>query len=173
MNAMEAHTALIQIATGLDIPVDSPVLVDRILDRIGNLRHQAQHAQVLSHCLEKNKALHAYNAELQATLHRMPQSPSYSLTAHPLYHIFNTCIQRSLQEEQDKTGHFPFWTQPWVELAETYGAGFLYAQAIQRLREAQCLVAHEGAARKRLDAINRIAMGLLHERRKCPPSEAA
>ena len=173
MKLSELRVLVEQIATGLDIPVDSPHLASQLLDRIGNLRHQEQHSRVLNHCLEKNRALNAQNAELQMSLLRKPQGATADTAAHPLFHVFNCCVQRSLQDDHGTASSkpCPFWQQSWVELADHYGAGFLYAQAAQKLREAQLVATAEAAAKKRIEAINHIAKGLLYERQRQLPEE--
>lgn len=167
MKPTELRLLVSQIAAGLGVALDSPQFAARLLDRIGNLQHQAQHAQLLNHCLEKNRALHARNAELHARMLRLPQMATTDASCHPLFHVFNSCVRRALEEESSAPGApCAFWHQSWVELAEHYGSGFLYAQAMQKLREAQLATAAESAARKRIEAINHIAKGLLYERQQ-------
>lgn len=172
MKPTELRVLVRQIAAVLELPWDGPQLAARLLDRISDLQHQAQHAQVLNHCLEKNRALNAQNAELRARVMRMPQIAAVQTTSHPLFHIFNGCVQRALQEESSSPGGpCSFWQQSWFELAENYGSGFLYAQAIQKLREAQLSAGAESASRKRIEAINHIAKGLLYERQQRPSED--
>lgn len=173
MKTTERDQLVIQIAKGLGIPADSPTLGECILDRLNNLMHQAQHVQILYHCLKKNRALNARNAELRAILQQSAQAPSAASLTHPLFHIFNACVRRAQLDEAGLThGSKPaFWKLTWVELAENYGSGFLYAQAMQKLREAQHLDPTADGRTKHMEAINYIAMGLLHEGGQDPIKE--
>lgn len=83
---------------------------------------------------------------------------------HELQQIFDICIdQVSDGKGNERHGNGkPFYTQPWVSLAEDFGAGFLYGQGAKKLREAQ----NFKGERKRQElavAINYIAMGMLFD----------
>lgn len=88
-----------------------------------------------------------------------------ALTQHPLQQVFNDGVQQAAGgkgNERHGDGK-AFDEQPWVDLAEAFGSGFLFGQAAKKLREAQKLPTHEARRHERLGAINYIAMGILFE----------
>lgn len=158
-------TLLHHLAALFNLTVDSPDFGDRLLDRIGNLQHQNRHQQLFEHCLRRNRVLTQENRTLQLALERMAAPTDSTGSPHPLYLIFNRCIERSLQETRAQATETDFWHHRDLELAVHYGPGYLYAQAMHDLRQAQAMPRQKGQAR-RLEAINHIAMGLLHEERR-------
>lgn len=83
---------------------------------------------------------------------------------HPLQDVFDQCVAQATEgkgNERHGNGK-PFLEQPWVDIADTYGTGFLYGQAAKKLREAMQMTG-EARERELYGAINYVAMGLLHE----------
>lgn len=153
---------------------------DKLLDRIADLIHQKKNASNgLSY---KNKELSAQVAQLQADIAKLRDKNTFlanendrlnELCSHPLQGVFDDCLdQVSSGKGEERHGHGkPFMKQPWVELGDTYGTGFLFGQAAKKLSEAQSLPTPEARRRERIGAINYIAMGILHERINANPAE--
>ena len=85
-------------------------------------------------------------------------------SAHPLRAIYGAAIDQLTHGKGERHGGdaTPFLQQPWIDLADTYGVGFLYGQSAKKAREA---MGKEGEARERelLGALNYLAMGILYE----------
>ena len=85
-------------------------------------------------------------------------------SAHPLRAIYSAAIAQLTHGKGERHGGdaTPFLQQPWLDLADTYGVGFLYGQSAKKAREA---MGKEGEARERelLGALNYLAMGILYE----------
>ena len=83
---------------------------------------------------------------------------------HPLRAIYSAAIEQLTKGKGERHGGdaTPFMQQPWLDLADTYGVGFLYGQSAKKAREA---MGKEGEARERelLGALNYLAMGILYE----------
>lgn len=83
---------------------------------------------------------------------------------HPLRAIYSQAIDQLTKGKGERHGGdaTPFLQQPWLDLADTYGVGFLYGQSAKKAREA---MGKEGEARERelLGALNYLAMGILYE----------
>lgn len=83
---------------------------------------------------------------------------------HPLRAIYSLAIDQLTNGKGERHGgdSTPFLKQPWLDLADTYGVGFLYGQSAKKAREA---MGKDGEARERelLGALNYLAMGILHE----------
>ena len=83
---------------------------------------------------------------------------------HPLRAIYSLAIEQITHGKGVRHGGdaTPFLQQPWLDLADTYGVGFLYGQSAKKAREA---MGKGGEARERelLGALNYLAMGILYE----------
>lgn len=153
---------------------------DKLIDRIADLIQQRKNTN--GGLSEKNKALSAQNAQLQADIAKLRDKNTFlanendrlnELCSHPLQGIFDDCIDQTTSgkgDERHGQGK-PFMKHPWVALADTYGTGFLFGQAAKKLSEAQSLPTPEARLRERIGAINYIAMGILHERINTNPAE--
>jgi hypothetical protein len=84
---------------------------------------------------------------------------------HPLINVFEACIEQVAtgKGNQRHGNGREFLGQPWVELAETYGVGFLYGQGGKKLREAMKITDANAKNRELFGAINYIAMGIIYE----------
>lgn len=153
---------------------------DKLIDRIADLIQQRTNTN--SGLSEKNKALSAQNAQLQADIAKLRERTIFlanendrlnDLCSHPLQGVFDDCIDQAASGKgEERHGHGkPFMKQPWVELGDTYGTGFLFGQAAKKLSEAQSLPTPEARRRERIGAINYIAMGILYERITTNPAE--
>ena len=86
---------------------------------------------------------------------------------HPLQSVFDAVIhqaQHGKGNERHGNGK-PFMQQPWVDLADTHGRGFLTGQAAKKLQEAQSMEG-ERWEREMLGAIAYAMMAVLHRRSK-------
>lgn len=167
----------------LKLKSEQDVTGDKLLDRVANLVHQNKHAHTGHELSEKNKALASQNAELTDKLNkaygavRVLQETLMQVdtaTDHPLFKIFKQAIdqaQNGKGEERHGQGK-PFMQQPWRRLGDVYGSEYFFAKADHKLETATRLVAKELRLTLRLQALNHIAMGLLHEDLTNNPAEA-
>lgn len=82
---------------------------------------------------------------------------------HPLQAVFDRCIEQVTSGKGDERHGYGrgFYDQPWVELAQTHGVGFLTGQSEKKLKEAQSMDL-DAWEREMLGAIVYAAMAILY-----------
>ena len=90
---------------------------------------------------------------------------------HPLQTIFDQCIEQAASGKgEERHGHgVPFMEQPWHQIAERQGLGFLAGQAEKKIGEASAMIqANPGRdgvefwQKEIRGAINYLAMAMLY-----------
>lgn len=88
-----------------------------------------------------------------------------TVSNHPLQEIFDACLDQVTSgkgEERHGKGS-DFYDQPWFDVANCHGTGFLSGQAAKKLKEAQGF-SGERWEKEMLGAIVYATMAVLHKR---------
>lgn len=94
---------------------------------------------------------------------------NWKIVSHPLSSVFKSAIEQTTDGKgmQRHGRDIPFLDQPWYEIANTHGIGFLSGQAEKKLREAMSNMGksdNDWWEKEMLGAINYIAMAVLYRR---------
>lgn len=90
---------------------------------------------------------------------------------HPLQEVFDRAVSQATKGKgQERHGkETPFLEQPWVEITDTHGLGFLTGQAEKKIKEAmrnKDKADHAWWEKEMLGSLNYLAMAIIYERMK-------